>query len=316
MLLAKAIDIFIIFKRAKNLSPRTIEWYEHQLNIFARSLPPTQQLAEVDALDIANYIAEQADPARGLSPSTIQARYRTVHAFFNWAERSKTVGAPPSPIGHGRDKIIDKPQASPPTTRYVPYADLNRYLDAIVVENWQDARDRLLAIVLFWTGVRLQECADLRVNDIDTQRQLVLVREGKGRKTRLIPFDNDSLRPALLEYLYLRPGWNGKELWLGQSADSQRIIKPLQSEGIRQVLIRRCQRAHIPYYNPHSWRHAFGMWLINCGASMAAISLVMGHSSVQVTEKVYAHMQTPAVQREYAAAVAHMKSNGGLSPLW
>jgi integrase len=71
--------------------------------------------------------------------------------------------------------------------------------------------------------------------------------------------------------------------------------------------MRRCKQANLPYYNPHAWRHAFGMWLINSGASMGFISLAMGHSSIQVTEKVYAHMQTPAMVREYAAAVAYIK---------
>jgi integrase len=58
------------------------------------------------------------------------------------------------------------------------------------------------------------------------------------------------------------------------------------------------------------------MWLINCGASMAAVSMVMGHSSVQVTEKVYAHMRTATAQREYAAAVAYIKGRGDKLPLW
>jgi site-specific recombinase XerD len=119
----------------------------------------------------------------------------------------------------------------------------------------------LLGIILFWTGVRFQECIELHVANIDTRRSLVLVREGKGRKARYIPFDyipfdNDSVRPALLEYLYLRPSWPGPHLWIGQTNDSRRIIKPLLPEGVRQILIRRCRRAHIPYYNPHAWRQA------------------------------------------------------------
>jgi hypothetical protein len=64
VLLAEAIETFILYKRAENLSERTIVWYEHQLAIFAASQPATKTLSEVSATDIARYLAEQADPAQ------------------------------------------------------------------------------------------------------------------------------------------------------------------------------------------------------------------------------------------------------------
>src|SRR4030095_16067729 len=121
---------------------------------------------------------------------------------------------------------------------------------------------------------------------------------------------------VILDSLYARPSYTGPQLWLAQSNDRRRILRPLTPEGIRQILLRRCKQVGIPYYNPHSWRHAFGMWLINCGASLGAVSLALGHSSVGVTEKVYAHMQTASIQREYAAAVAYIKNKGDKPLLW
>lgn len=316
MLLAQAIDDFILFKQAENLSDKTVLWYQHHLAVFQSHMPSDQLVATIQPRDIATYIAAQTKRQPPLAPYTIRARYATVRAFLNWCEAEPDTGLTHSPLGHGQRKRIKPPRTGTPATKYVPYHHYQQFTASIPTVTWKDARDRLLAIVLFWTGVRLQECVDLRVDDFDTNRGLLTIRQGKGRKARTIPIDTDTIRPALLQYLYMRPTWHDSHLWLGESADSQRILKPLQGEGIRQTLIRRCRRAHIPYYNPHAWRHAFGMWLINSGASMAAVSLVMGHSSVQVTEKVYAHMQTPAIQREFAAAVAYIKQRGDRPLLW
>lgn len=329
MLIEDAIDLFILYREAENLSRRTIKWYRDHLKVFLAWLPPGIDVPAVRSADIARYLADQADEKRtpkALAPYTVRARYSTLRAFFNWAEGSEEVGYPPSPIGYGSRKKVKAPKTGTPAKKFVPYIHYRRYVEAIEVATWQDARDRLLAIVLFWSGVRLQECADLQVADVDAKRSLILVRNGKGRKARFVPFDADVVRPALLEYLYLRPkisrcdGPNGRTsydaLWLAQSNDTLRIVRPLSPEGIRQVLIKRCRQAGIPYYNPHAWRHAFGMWLINCGASMMAVSLAMGHSSVAVTEEVYAHMKTAQIQREYAAAVTWLKERGDSPLLW
>ena len=276
-------------------------------------------LGAIASADIARYIAAQADcnrAPRPLAPYTVRARYSTLRAFFNWAEMNEEVGKPPSPIGYGSRKAVKPPKTGEPAKKFVPYEHYQRYVETIEVGAWQDARDRLLGIILFWSGVRLQECASLHIPDIDARRQLILVREGKGRKARFVPFDGDIVRPALLDYLYLRPRVEYQNLWLAQSNDTRKVVRPLTPEGIRQVLIRRCRQANIPYYNPHAWRHAFGMWLINCGASMIAVSLAMGHSSVGVTEEVYAQMKTAAVQREYAAAVTWLKERGDSLVHW
>jgi integrase len=330
MHITDAIELFLDFRKAENLSRRTIRWYRDHFGVFIRWLPPNTHVGDIRSVDIARFIAAESDPERtprALAPYTVRARYSTLRAFFNWAEEAEELGKPVSPIGYGRKKRVKTPRTGEPAKKFVPYDHYARYVAALhatrspsgvdsAAHDWQAARDRLLGILLFWSGVRLQECADLHVVDIDTRRELLLVREGKGRKSRYVPVDGDVLRPALLDYLYQRPPWPGPHLWLGQSNDTRALLKPLQPEGIRQILIRRCRQARIPYYNPHAWRHAFGMWMINCGVSLAAVSLAMGHSSVQVTEQVYAHMRTDAIQREYQAAAAYMKARAKQPPHW
>ena len=317
MRIEEAIELFVTYRVAENLSTRTIRWYRDHLGVFAGWLPRGIDVATIRSADVAAYLADQSSLTRAprpLAPYTVRARYSTLRAFFNWAEESEEVGNPPSPIGYGRKKKVKTPRTGEPAKKFVPYEHYQRYVAAIHHTGWQSARDRLLGIVLFWSGIRLQECADLTVVDVDVKRELILVRQGKGRKARYVPIDGEVVRPAMLEYLYQRPAWSDGHLWLAESNDTHHIVRPLTPEGIRQILIRRCKQVGIPYYNPHAWRHAFGMWLINSGASMAAVSLAMGHSSVRVTEEVYAHMQTATVKREYAAAVSWLKDRGDYEP--
>lgn len=317
MLLADAIDAFLLFKQAENLSEATVIWYQHHLTVFLQHMPTTTRTRTLTPRDIAAYMATQTKRQPPLAPYTLRGRYACLRAFFNWCETYEETQPFTSPIGHGHLKRVKAPRTGTPAPKYISFDHYTRYINSINTQTWKGARDRLLGIVLFWTGVRLQECTNLCVEDFDTHRGLLTIKQGKGRKARTVPFDVETIRPALLQYLYMRPTWDDSHLWLSQTNDSRQLTTPLQPEGIRQILIRRCRSARIPYYNPHAWRHAFAMWLINCGASMAAVSVVMGHSSVQVTEHVYAHMQTPAVQREYAAAVAYIKQNAGTRlPLW
>lgn len=319
MLVEDAIELFITYRQAENLSRKTIKWYRDHLRVFVAWLPPNYDVAAVRSADVARFMAAQGSDKRipkPLAPYTLRARYSTLRAFFNWCETAEEVGCPPSPIGYGAHKKVRTPRTGDPAKKFIPYEHYRIYIASTGAQTWQAARDRLLGILLFWTGVRLQECADLQVADVDTRRELLYVRRGKGRKARFVPFDGEIVRPALLDYLWMRPPWEGGHLWLGQSNDSRHILRPLLPEGIRQTLMRRCHKAHIPYYNPHAWRHAFGMWLINCGASMAAVSAVMGHSAIEVTERVYAHMQTAAIQREYAAAASWLKERGDGQLLW
>ena len=101
--------------------------------------------------------------------------------------------------------------------------------------------------------------------------------------------------------MYARPA-NAAELLL-KSDGWHGIAGPLHTEGVRQMLIRRCKAAGIAPISPHAFRHAFAMWLLNAGARLETVSAALGHQSTAVTQAVYAYTLTSTVRREYDSAL-------------
>ena len=144
---------------------------------------------------------------------------------------------------------------------------------------------------IYSTGVRVSECVNIKLSDIDSKRGQVNIREGKGLKQRYVP-----LSPLLLKTLrryykhykpqhYLFEGAGGKGTHLGVAA-------------VREI----CQKAryrtlHISKrYTPHTFRHCFATHLLEQGTNLLVIQRLMGHSDLSNTLK-YLHVQQLAIEQ-------------------
>lgn len=287
MLLSAAISLYLDAKAVENRASKTLTGYRQQLNLFCASLPPATELADITTVHCAAFLA--AERGRNLSPYTIAARYRCLRAFFNWAGESLHI---PSPLTIKPPHIPKKPP------RRAATSDIDRLLASIPGATWLDLRDRALLRVLASTGIRVSECAGLRVQDIDLAARLLFVEDGKGSAARYVPFDQRT-GLALTAYLYARPAWSAPGLWL---AAVNRWGKPegiLTDTGIRQLLRRRCRAAGLPVLNPHSFRHQFATKALNDGVPLSAVSTMLGHSSTDFTARVYAKWLTEGLRAVY-----------------
>ena len=300
----RAVELFLEFKLAEGLSRRTVRWYSDQLLAFA-AVMADRDVCDVSAVDVARYLASERD--RGLAASTVEGRYRALLAFFNWAEDFDELGCPASPLGHGRRKRVKRPRVGRPQIQHVTFAEYQQLIATIDLASWLDYRDYCICGVLFWCGLRRSECADLHLADLDLLGGLLQVRSGKGNKARAVPADGE-LCSALLTYLNCRPRWDGPELWLAYDHGRAGIRGGLSSDGIRQMLERRCERAGMRRLNAHAWRHGFAMSMLNGGAEMSSVSAMMGHSSQRVTESTYARWQMSGLRRQYMEAAKRIKS--------
>lgn len=312
--LARALDAFLLAKEAEHLSLRTIHWYRDQINAFIHYYPD-KSVRDVRASDIQSFLVYER--RRGLASSSVSARYRALQAFFNWIEDHFDPDiSTPSPFGHGRKKAVRKPKASTKPIDYVRYEEFAALLASIPSTSdtetdatWLDLRDRCLVLILFWSGLRLGEVADLHVKDIDLRNGVLTVRSGKGDKGRIVPTATE-LSSALLEYLMARPQWHGPELWLSAGKNGIDLGGVLKPEGIRQILKRRCKRARMRYIHPHAWRHGFAMAMLNHGADMSSIANMLGHASETVTASIYAHWLVEGIKREYNEVSERIRAAG------
>jgi site-specific recombinase XerD len=285
---------FLTAKQAGNRSPRTISWYDEQISHFLLWLED-KDLDDGIPLLVDRFLSEER--ARGLSPSTVSARFRALAAWLNWSAKRKLIDN--SPMAE-----MERPRVPRTVAPYVTVEECNRLMADIAGADWNDCRDRLIVLLLFYSGLRCGELVALNVDDIDRQAGTVRVLHGKGMKARVVPIHGGVPR-ALAEYIYARPVYGGAELLV--SSDGYGGIRgPLTTEGVRQMLIRRCKVAGLRYMRPHLWRHGAAMWLLNNGVTLSGVSALLGHSSTVVTETVYARWRPEALQREYNEALARV----------
>lgn len=276
-------------------SARSAEWYQHNVERYLAWVTSDGRSATWhEPATIERYLASERE--RGMSPSTLRARYVSLRAFFDYLIKRKWF-AEPNPLS-----TIDRPKVpKDKRPRSVELAELRQLLASVGLVKWSDLRDRVILQLLFFSGLRVSELVGLHVTDVDIGRALVIVRSAKGDKDRPVPC-LPALGSDLLAYLYSRPAWNGPELFLSNDGAGH-ASRVLTVEGVRQMLRRRCKKIGIRILNPHAFRHGFAMTTLNAGLEMSAVSTAMGHSSVKVTEQFYARWQIDALQAQYNEVV-------------
>jgi len=176
--------------------------------------------------------------------------------------------------------------------RALPPADLQALLSA------DDLRLRTIVEVLYGTGLRAGELVRLKVEDVDLESGLVFVREGKGKKDRVVPF-GEHLAEVLIKYLearrptvYLFETRPGRPL-------SRSTLNLIVGEGARRLGVKA---------SPHRVRHSYATDLLRNGAPVGAIQALLGHSSLASTE-IYLGVEVSDLKR--MIEWSHPRERGG-----
>jgi site-specific recombinase XerD len=146
---------------------------------------------------------------------------------------------------------------------------------------------RTLLMTLYATGLRRAELARLKVSDIDSQRMVIHVKGGKGRKDRDV-----LLSPKLLDELkrHWRRLPRKSSVWLFPSHHDRTTDRPITPKVIYHACKRAAQRAALPKdVHPHTLRHCFATHLLEAGADLRTIQTLLGHSDLEETT-LYLHL--------------------------
>ena len=147
---------------------------------------------------------------------------------------------------------------------------------------------RILLMTLYATGARRAELVRLKISDIDSERMLIHIRGGKGRKDRDV-----MLSPRLLEAL--RSYWHTLRRkptnWLFPGNRWQTASTPVSSTAVWRACQRAAQRAGLEHkhIHPHTLRHCFATHLLEAGADLRTIQLLLGHRDLEETT-IYLHL--------------------------
>ncbi len=160
---------------------------------------------------------------------------------------------------------------------------------ARLIEAARTPFQRILLMALYATGVRRSELAHLKITDIDSQRMVIHVQGGKGRKDRDL-----MLSPKLLEAL--REHWRGLKrkpaIWLFPGGRWHTAHHPIDTKVIWSACKEAAQRAGIrKEVHPHTLRHCFATHLLEAGADLRTIQILLGHRDLEETT-IYLHLSS------------------------
>ena len=157
-----------------------------------------------------------------------------------------------------------------------------------LIDSAANLRHRTILMALYSTGMRRAELCHLRTEDIDKERMVIHIRQGKGGKDREVP-----LSPKLLDQLrtYYR-SLKHKSGWLFPSLQARRPNEPITDKTIWHACREAAQRAGITKpVHPHTLRHCFATHLLDSGAELPVIQTLLGHSDPRDT-MIYLHLST------------------------
>tara|TARA_B100001094_G_C18086487_1_gene748016 strand:- start:372 stop:1262 length:891 start_codon:yes stop_codon:yes gene_type:complete len=259
----------------KGLSHNTVIAYETDIIAFLFWSKKYKNLKYIDLKEaqVNEYIAHLFKS--GLKSSSVNRKISSLKALYLYLTKKNKIDI--SPI----TQIV-----TPKQEKYLPTSmsedEVEKLLNSPDTSKRIEKRDKAMIEMLYATGMRISELTNLKVIDIDTQRSVVKVL-GKGSKERLIPFGESALE-SLSHYLSDRGESNSKEVFLSNRGTKlnrvsfwKRVKIYLSRENLKESI------------SPHTLRHAFATHLLNRGADLRSVQLLLGHSDLSTTQ-IYTHI--------------------------
>ncbi len=258
----------------KGLSKNTTKAYKVDLEGFINWLNNKNiKYIKVTESEINNYVSFLFKS--NLKSSSINRKISSIKALYLFLMKKNKIDI--SPIA---EIIAPKQEKYLPTS--MSESEVEKLLKSPNTIIKIEKRDKAMIEMLYATGVRISELIDLKMTDVDIQRCVIKVL-GKGSKERLIPFGERALE-ALNDYIKDRCESSIKEIFLSnrgkkmsRQAFWQRIKIYLLREGLKDSI------------SPHTLRHAFATHLLNRGADLRSVQLLLGHSDLSTTQ-IYTHI--------------------------
>ena len=268
----------------RNCRPNTLRAAATSMRQFLSFYRETgkQHIEQMTREDIEAFTEDLQD--RGLKPTTVSSRLRTVYAFVRFLIEGKVLGYE---LLERRIKIR-LPDRLP---RAIDPEDLKQLLSAI-----DKVRDRALLLLLLRTGMRIGELLNTKVHDVDLNNHRILIYQAFKTGVGRVVYYSDDAKEALLSWLQVR---NTKEhLFYGKGRES------LCYEAARSMFKTYLEKAGLSYsgYTLHCLRHTFATDLLNARMPLECLRVLLGHTSLEVT-RIYARLTDKTREQEYFTAM-------------
>ncbi|GBF35338.1 tyrosine recombinase xerD [Desulfocucumis palustris] len=271
MRLKEAIDLFLAHMESIGRSQATLRSYRQRTRYFYNYLADRFNcdvyLEDITTPDVEDYLGHMY--SRGLTPATRKSALAVARTLFNYCQRR----------GHRSDNpaaCVEAVKLEQKERVFLEEAEVMALAD-----NASTPLMRSVFLFLYYTGLRISECLNLTLGDIDLDQGIIRVRHGKGGKSRLVPVSK-SLRPVLVDHLTRRPATGTDRFFATRTGGLCRahvdkcLKKAAQKTGLGKKV------------SPHILRHSFASQLVKKQVNIVNIQKLLGHASLKTTS-IYTH---------------------------
>jgi integrase/recombinase XerD len=273
----------------RGLSENTLAAYRNDLNGFARWLTGRNRvLCAARRQDLLDYLAERV--GAGARPRTTARLLSSLRRFYRYLVREGRLKDDPS-------ARIDTPRIGRPLPDSLSEAEVELLLDAPDSGDPLGLRDRAMLELLYACGLRVSELVNVTIEQVNLTQGVVRLM-GKGNRERLVPLGEEAAqwlqryiregRPALAGEVSARPLFITRR---GKAMTRQAFWYRLRHYAVKSGINRKL--------SPHTLRHAFATHLLNHGADLRVVQMLLGHSDLSTTQ-IYTHVARERLKELHA----------------
>ena len=281
------IDQFIDFYwLTTGASKNTLSAYRSDLKIFSKWLN-NNSLIDVDKKQIQDYFSYRKDS--NISAATQSRMLTCLHSFYQYLSDKKNLKIDPT-------EQLDYPKLEKKIPVFLNVQEVERLLEAPNSKSLFGQRDRAMLELLYSCGLRVSELINLSYHNINLKDEFIRI-HGKGNKERLLPMGEIAIDYLTKYELNSRPAL----LKNGQS-DSYFLSnrgRAMSRQNFFYIVKDYASKARIDKpLSPHSLRHAFATHLVQKGADLRSVQLMLGHSDISSTQ-LYTHIQNAQLKTQH-----------------
>lgn len=279
----------------KQAAKLTIIAYMRDLNQFQTYLDAP--ILSTCHKDIRSFIVWQVE--NGDAPKSINRRIASLHSFFKFALVNNLIEKDPSELVQN----VKQPKKIPV---FITENQLEKIIDNSPHLDFQDMLEFTIIYMLYSTGLRRSELANLKESDVDFNQGTIIV-VGKGEKSRVVPISSE-LNETLNTYLHEKNRLLEKNSEQNICESHKKALflsnklKPITHDQIYAIIKKTVKRFGLsPDVSPHTLRHTFATHLLNQNVQLRSIQELLGHANLKTTQ-IYTHTSTEELKKSFINA--------------
>jgi len=285
----RRLEAFISYLRVeRGLSANTIDAYRRDVVDFLEFLQRRRlQLEEVERSELMTYLQELY---QRLSPRSIGRKIVSLRSFYRFLILDGYLGNDPT-------ETLESPKTWRTLPKYLTQEEVERLLAAPDLTTRHGIRDRAMLEMLYATGLRVSELVRLKKESINTEVGYLRI-VGKGNKERIVPLGDQAIE-ALQEYLREAYRYFSRHVPATRFVFLTQQGRPMSRQYFWMTVEKLGRLAGIRLkLSPHVLRHSFATHLLENGADLRAVQMMLGHADISTTQ-IYTHITRQRLKQMY-----------------